>query len=179
MDCRNMLSIKFPRWSWRPSVWGPPAWVNPKSKPENPSVYLSSITTEPDKQTKQLIQIYCISDLTWVSHIKRIYVPQPRARSTDLGQRYSFRFTLSKLTSQLTLPNSIFTNSMHSWRYLLLHYQHIWCQIPSEDAYITPFTSRGSNVGVTLVRIIKLGLQCIQIVAGTLKIIQKNCPLPI
>lgn len=86
---------------------------------------------------------------------------------------HSFSFTLSKLTSQLTLPNSIFTNSMHSWKYLLLDYQHIRWQIPSEDAYITPLTSRGSNVSVSLVKIIKLGLHSIQIMVGTLKIIQK------
>lgn len=72
----------------------------------------------------------------------------------DLGQRYNVSFTPSKVTSQLTLLNSIFKNSTHSWRHLLVDYQHIWCQIPSEGAShfkegVIPLTSRENNVGVT------------------------------
>lgn len=62
-DFRNFMSIKFHRWFWNPSVWGPPAWVNPKSKSSHLFTY-PAYNTDLAKQTKQLIQDHGTQDLT-------------------------------------------------------------------------------------------------------------------
>lgn len=113
------MSIKFPRWFWSPSVWGPTAWVNSKSIPSQ-KTYLLTLpphNTGPATQTKQLIQVYHTSDLTWVSHINIICLGLKSQLNGLRSQVHTvISFTPSQVTSQLTFLNSIFANSMHSRR---------------------------------------------------------------